>query len=51
MMSNEIQPVSQYHQRGARLRSLAAGCVGPVIVESLLVIALQHEHMAKRCGL
>ena len=51
MMSNEIQPVSQYHQRGARLRSLAADCEGPVIVESVLLFALQHEHMAERCGL
>jgi hypothetical protein len=49
MMSDDIEPVNQYRQRAARLRSLAADCESPAIVERLLGMALQYEHLAKRC--
>jgi hypothetical protein len=48
-MSDDIEPVNQYRQRAARLRSLAADCESPAIVQRLLGMALQYEHLAKRC--
>jgi hypothetical protein len=46
-MSDDIEPVNQYRQRAARLRSLAADCESPAIVERLLGIALRYDDLAK----
>ena len=50
-MSDETEPVDQYRQRAARLRSLASDCVSRAIVERLLGMALRYDDFAKRCGL
>ncbi|HEX5281693.1 MAG TPA: hypothetical protein VFW28_16560 [Micropepsaceae bacterium] len=49
MTSDNVKPADRYRQRAARLRSLVADCDSPAIVQRLLAMAVEYEHLAKIC--
>jgi hypothetical protein len=47
MMSDEMEPVNQYRNRAARLRTLASDFESPAVVEILLGIAVDYERLVR----